>query len=126
MEQLGILNALAHRMRDMDKNGSVAKFKAIISSGKCKNLDDVMATADKLDEYELYTEPSSLIEYAKMIYRDKYASILPESFERHFNFETYSEELRTNGDVVLTEYGVLKDLNPDRQIRMEEFENMIG
>lgn len=125
LEQLGILNALAHRMRDMDKNGSIPEFKAIIASGKCENIDDVMAAADKLNEYELYTEPSSLIEYAKMMYRDKYASVLPESFERHFNFGTYSEELRTNGDVVLTEYGVLKDLNPNRQIGMEEFENMI-
>ena len=126
LNQLGVLNSLAHRMRDMDKSGDIAKYKAVIASGRCKTLEEALAAANKLDDYELYTEPSSLIEYAKMIFRDNYAHILPESFEKHFNFATYAEELRLRGDLFVTEYGVIKQLTPDIPAETEENGNSTG
>ena len=126
LNQLGVLNSLAHRMRDMDKSGDIAKYKAVIASGRCKTLVEALAAANKLDEYELYTEPTSLIEYDKMIFRDNYAHILPESFEKHFNFATYAEELRLRGDLFVTEYGVIKQLTPDIPAETEENGNSTG
>lgn len=126
LDQLGILNSIAHRMRDMYKSGDIAKYKAVIAAGRCKSLESVAEMAGKLNNFELYTEPSSIIEYAKMIYRRDYAHFLPESFERHFNFATYAEELKKGGDVFVTEYGVIKDLNPDRQIGIDENGSLTG
>ena len=41
------------------------------------------------------------------IYKDKYAPVLPESFERYFDFASYAEELSTQGNIFVTEYGVI-------------------
>ena len=126
LSQLGVLNSLAHRMRDLDKSGDIAKYKAVIASGRCKNLEEALAMANKLDCFELHTEPSSLIEYAKKQFRDNYAHLLPESFEKHFNFATYAEELRIKGDLFVTEYGVIRDLTPNIPVSTDENGSLTG
>lgn len=109
LTQLGLLNSLAHRMRDMEKAGELAKFKAILEGFGCETLDDAIKYANSLNGYELYAEASTIIEYAKDVFRAKYTSILPESFIEHFNFGSYSAELTNSERIALSEYGVIKD-----------------
>ena len=46
---------------------------------------------------------------------------MPDSFIKHFNFATYAEELYAEGNLVLTEYGVIKSLETkNEQITMDE------
>ena len=108
LSQIGVLNSLAHRMRDMERTGELAKYKAVLEGYGCIDLEQAITYANELHNYELYEETSTIIEYAKSIFETKYKSVLPDSFAAHFNFATYAEELMNNEDLVLSEYGVLK------------------
>lgn len=121
LSQLGILNSLAHRMRDMEKSGELAKYKALLDCKGCKSLDEAVSLADSLGNYELYAEPSTIIEYANYIFSQQYKAVIPEGLIAHFNFAAYAEELYAEGNLWLTEYGVLKGSKTAyRQITMEE------
>lgn len=113
LSQTGVLNSLAHRMRDMERTGELAKFKAVLEGYGCSDLEQAIGYANELHRYELYEETSSIIEYAKSVFEKKYKSVLPESFVTHFNFATYAEELMKNENLVLSEYGVLKYNNKE-------------
>lgn len=108
LSQIGVLNSLAHRMRDMERTGELAKYKAVLEGYGCIDLEQAITYANELHNYELYEKTSTIIEYAKSVFETKYKSVLPESFATHFNFATYAEELMKNEDLVLSEYGVLK------------------
>lgn len=121
LSQLEALNALAHKMREMEKSGELAKYKALLDCKGCKSLDEAVSLANNLGGYELYAEPSTIIEYAKYIFSQEYKNIIPDELIAHFNFAAYAEELYAEGNLWLTEYGVLKGSKTAyRQITMEE------
>lgn len=109
LSQLGLLNSLAHRMRDMEKSGELAKFKAVLEGFGCEALDTAIGYANKLQDFVLYPESSSAIEYAKEVYKEVFGEIVPEEFEKHFNFASYSVDLMNTEKIAVTEYGVIKD-----------------
>lgn len=109
MSQLGLLNSLAHRMRDMEKSGELAKFKAVLEGFGCETLDTAIGYANKLQDFVLYPESSSAIEYAKEVYKELFGDIVPEALEKHFNFASYSVDLMNTEKIAITEYGVIKD-----------------
>lgn len=109
LSQLGLLNSLAHRMRDMERTGELAKYKAVIEGFGCTVLDDAIAYANRMHDFVLYPESSSAIEYAKDIYDETFGGIVPEAFSKHFNFASYSVDLMNTEKVSITEYGVVKD-----------------
>lgn len=109
LSQLGLLNSLAHRMRDMEKAGELAKFKAILEGFGCETLDTAIEYANKLQDFVLYDESSSAIEYAKEIYKEVFGGIVPDIFEKYFNFASYSVDLMNTERIAVTEYGVIKD-----------------
>lgn len=109
LSQLGLLNSLAHRMRDMERSGELAKYKAVIEGFGCTVLDEAIAYANRMQDFVLYSESSSAIEYAKDVYNEVFGGIVPESFSKHFNFASYSVDLMNIEKVAVTEYGVVKD-----------------
>ena len=109
LSQLGLLNSLAHRMRDMERTGELAKYKAVIEGFGCTVLDDAIAYANRMQDFALYSESSSAIEYAKDVYDEVFGGIVPETFSKHFNFASYSVDLMNTEKVAVTEYGVVKD-----------------
>lgn len=109
LSQLGLLNSLAHRMRDMERTGELAKYKAVIEGFGCTVLDEAIAYANRMQDFVLYPESPSAIEYAKDIYDETFGGIVPESFSKHFNFASYSVDLMNTEKVAVTEYGVIKD-----------------
>lgn len=121
LSQMEALNSLAHKMQNMDKAGELAKYKALLDCKGCKTLDEAVGIANSLDRYELYEEPSTIIEYAKYIFSQEYKDVIPDGLIAHFNFAAYAEELYANGDLSLTEYGVLKELKTEyAQITMDD------
>ena len=108
LSQLGLLNSLAHRMRDMEKAGELAKFKAVLSIANIHSVEDVILLANEINKYKLHHEPTSVIEYAKVKFREEYGDKLPENLVQHFNFATYGETLYNKGNLKVTEYGVLE------------------
>ncbi len=116
LNQLGPLNSLAHRMRDMAKTGELSKFKAAIEGFGCETLEKAIEHANKIHDYILYAESSSLIEYAKEVYKEVFGDIVPETFEKHFNFASYSVDLAKNEKIAVTEYGVIKDRSVKTEI----------
>ena len=108
LSQLGLLNSLAHRMRDMEKAGELAKFKAALSIANIHSAEDVILIANEISKYKLHHEPTSVIEYAKVKFQAEYGDKLPESMVQHFNFATYGETLYNKGNLKITEYGVLE------------------
>ena len=111
LSQLGMLNSLAHRMRDMSKSGEFAKYMAVLEGIGFSNLDEAVALANSLQEYELYEKPSTIIEFAKDWLARTYKEVLPESVFQHINFATYAEELITQHKLALSEYGIVKHID---------------
>ena len=109
LSQLGLLNSLAHRMRDMEKSGELSKFKSVLEGFGCETLECATEYANRLQDFILYPEASSAIEYAKEIYTETFGRVIPEGFEKHFNFASYSVELMKTDKIAVTEYGVIKD-----------------
>lgn len=109
LSQLGQLNSLAHRMRDMEKAGELAKFKAVLSGFGCDELNTAIEYANRMQEFVFYPEASSTIEYAKEMYKEVFGGIVPEEFEKYFNFASYSVDLMNTEKIAVTEYGVIKD-----------------
>ena len=109
LSQLGLLNSLAHRMRDMEKSGELSKFKSVLEGFGCETLECATEYANRLQDFIVYPEASSAIEYAKEIYTETFGRVIPEGFEKHFNFASYSVELMKTDKIAVTEYGVIKD-----------------
>ena len=107
ISQIGVLNSLAHRMRDLEKSGEIAKFKAILSAMPYQTLDEIAQYANKLADYELYDEISSAVEYAMKTVENSYGTILPKTLIKHFDFESYAGEMCLTDKISITEYGVL-------------------
>ena len=82
LSQLGLLNSLAHRMRDMEKSGELSKFKAVLEGFGCETLECATEYANRLQDFILYPEASSAIEYAKEIYTETFGRVIPEGFEK--------------------------------------------
>lgn len=120
LSQLGLLNSLAHRMRDMEKAGELAKFKAALEGFGCETLDTAIEYANKMQDFILYAESSSAIEYAKEIYKEVFGEIVPEAFEKHFNFASYSVDLMNTEKIAVTEYGVIKDKSARKEISTQD------
>lgn len=107
ISQAGLLNDLAHRMRDMDRRGTLSKFKALLSVTLIEKLEDAIKISDELDEFELFPEASSDIEYAKEVFDKEFRDMIPEKLLPHFNFATYSKALNDESNIAVTEYGVV-------------------
>lgn len=120
LSQLGLLNSLAHRMRDMEKTGELAKFKAALEGFGCETLDDAIEYANKIQDFILYEESSSAIEYAKEVYREVFGGIVPDAFEKHFNFASYSVDLMNTEKIAVTEYGIIKDKSVRKEISTQD------
>lgn len=110
LSQLGLLNSLAHRMRDMEKAGELAKFKAVLSGFGCDELNTAIEYANRMQDFVLFPDASSVIEYAKERYKTEFGSTVPERFAKYFNFAAYSVDLAENENIAVTEYGVIKDV----------------
>lgn len=111
LSQIGMLNSLAHRMRDMSKSGEFAKFMAVLEGVGYSNLEEAVNLANTLQEYELYEKPSTVIEFAKDWLGRTYKDVLPESVLQHINFATYAEELIGEHKLALSEYGIVKHID---------------
>ena len=120
LSQLGLLNSLAHRMRDMGKTGDLAKFKAALEGFGCETLDIAVEYANKMQDFVLYAEASSIIEYAKDVYKEVFGGIVPETFEKYFNFASYSVDLMNEERIAVTEYGVIKDKAIKKEISTKD------
>lgn len=110
LSQIGMLNSLAHRMRDMSKSGEFAKFMAVLEGIGFSDLNEAVNLANTLQEYELYERPSTVIEFAKDWLGRTYKDVLPESVLQHINFATYAEELIGEHKLALSEYGIVKHI----------------
>lgn len=119
LSQIGLLNSLAHRMRDMEKSGELAKYKAVLEGFGCNTLETATEYANRLHDFTLYTDSSSAIEYAKEAYKEVFGKTVPEAFEKHFNFASYSVELANTERIAVTEYGVIKDKRGKREEKNE-------
>lgn len=120
LSQLGLLNSLAHRMRDMDKSGELAKYKAALEGFGCETLDIAVEYANKMQDFVLYAEASSTIEYAKDVYKEVFGGIVPKTFEKYFNFASYSVDLMNEERIAVTEYGVIKDKAIKKEISTKD------
>lgn len=120
LSQLGLLNSLAHRMRDMEKAGELPKFKAALAGFGCGSLETAIEYANRMQDFVLYSEASSEVEYAKQHCRQEFGNIVPDKFFKYFNFAAYSVELAAGENIVVTEYGVIKDNGKEKIIPQEE------
>lgn len=110
LSQLGLLNSLSHRMRDMEKTGELAKFKAALSGFGCDELNTAIEYANRMQDFVLYPNASSAVEYAKERYKDEFGKLVPSELSKYFNFAAYSVDLTENENIAVTEYGVIKDM----------------
>jgi len=116
LSQIGLLNSLAHRMRDMAKSNELAKYMAVLEGFGFETVEEAVSYANRLGDYELYSKPSTVIEYAKDFVKSAYGGAVPDAMYRHLNFATYAEDLIAEQELALSEYGVVRH-NEKKEIR---------
>lgn len=102
------LNELAQMLKDLDADGSLPKFKALMEATECSDLDIAMQMAKRLDEYVYSKSISSPLEVAvdemKIVMDDSTAELL----SKYVDLYGYGSAIMQRDNAQLTQYGLLE------------------
>lgn len=102
------LNELAHMLKDLDADGNLPKFKALMEATECGDLDIAMQLAKHLDEYIFTANISSpreaALEEMKVVMDDSTAELLT----KYVDLYGYGNAIIQRDNAQLTQYGLLE------------------
>ncbi|WP_370867038.1 antirestriction protein ArdA [Pseudoflavonifractor phocaeensis] len=110
---LGLLNGLAGRLSELERQGKLPQYKAVLEAAGCDSLYDAAQLAERQQEYILDSKVSSPSDAAKAelrFYMQKDAAAL---LEPHVNLYAYGKAVMKRDNAQMTAYGLL--LREDRQ-----------
>ena len=110
------INELAYRLRELDEQGQLPKYKAILETNGCEGLAQMIAFAGKVDEYILAPRTSSPEDLAREELRVVISSPDAETLLPHVDLAGYGRALLERYQSVITRYGMLAR-NEDQQVQ---------
>lgn len=101
------LNELAKVAQELDANGQLTKFKAVIAANDCHDVQEAIGLAEHLDDYcfdpVLYSPESIGREGIRAIASDSDAEMLT----KHINLYAFGKDYMESCGFKLTDYGVV-------------------
>lgn len=116
-EDIDKINLLASRIRELEHDGELPKFKAIVELGLCPDIDQALDITQNLDCYDFYPELSSMEEYAKQEFINRYHIPESEPALRLLRFYNCDLDWMQKADVITTSYGILR--HNEREMTMD-------
>lgn len=115
-EDIDRMNLLAQRIKELDCQGELPKFKAALEIADCTDIDQVLDMTSNLDCYDFYPTLSSLEDYIKQDFLNRYQ--IPESdpMLKLIRF-SYCDTNQIQEAACPTPYGVIR--RNDREMTLE-------
>ena len=110
------INKLAQYLRELDRQGQLPKYKAILETNGCEGLAQMIALSGKVDEYILEPRTSSPEDLAREELRVVVSSPDAETLLPHVDLAGYGRALLERYQSVITRYGMLAR-NEDQQVQ---------
>lgn len=111
------IRLLADRINELQGQGLMAKYKAVLEFTKCSDLDSALDLTKKLDCFDFHPETSSAAAYGKLSLL-KTSGLSPDDpVFKHLEFEKYGHEMMKQDGAAATPYGFVlrngKELAPE-------------
>lgn len=108
---LSTLDYLARRMAEMEADGEMTKYKALLATARCDDMIQALSLADQLDQYTLspkLLEPEdAAMECLKTMLSDDDAELIAQYLDLH----RYGEAVVEQDGGALTPYGLVECSN---------------
>ena len=118
-EDLGTIRPFAEKLDQLQRQGQLPKYKALLLASRCEDLWDALEMADSMQSMVftpsiLSSQDAALVELQTIFDGENLKSLL-----RHLDLDGYGQELIAADHEVLTPYGLLHrqdgELIPSRQ-----------
>lgn len=116
-EDIDKMNLLAQRIKELESRGELSKFKAALEIADCTHIDQVLDLTSNLDCYDFYPELSSLEDYIKQDFLNRYQ--IPESDPalKLIRFSYCNPMQPQEANACPTPYGIIR--RNDREMTLE-------
>lgn len=120
IEQADAFARLLSRKERVWTEADIVKYKALLEASGCAGLEDAMALAEELDQYDLLPEIAEPWDYAQARLREKYPDLPTVLFRTGQAYQAGMEMLEQD-HAALTDYGILrrKDGHPLPELGLE-------
>lgn len=116
-EDIDKMNLLAGRIRELENIGELPKFKAAFEIAGCSDIDQVLDLTRNLDCYDFYPELSSMEDYVKQDFMNRYQISAEDSVLKLIRFSRAEPNQIQNINICMTPYGVIR--RNDREMTLE-------
>ncbi|MGB8451857.1 MAG: hypothetical protein WCD89_05940 [Anaerocolumna sp.] len=106
-EDIDKMNLLAKRICELDKNGELPKFKAALEIDDCSDMDQALDLTRNLNCYDFYPELSSMEDYAKQEFLNRYHIPESDSTLKLIYFSCCDPRCMEARNAVATPYGII-------------------
>lgn len=107
-EDIERMNLLAGRLRELEQEGELPKFKAAFEIAGCEDVDQALDLTQNLDGYDFYPELSAAEGYGRMKFMKQYCVPEDDPAVQLIRFERYSPGMMHQDHAHVTSYGVIR------------------
>ena len=115
ISQLDRLNELTECFNKMNDSGLGDKYKAVLEFNKYNSIDDAIAIADKLGDFEYLPDMRSAEDYGKHIMLSENKIIADDELLEYFDYKAYGYSKMAEQNMSLTSYGIIKPKKSDSE-----------
>jgi hypothetical protein len=116
-EDIDKMNLLAERIRELEQNGELPKFKAALETACCADIDQALNLTRNLDCYDFYPELSSMADYAMQKFLDRYQIPKDAPELKLIRFSRLDFKVMEETNLYTTAYGIIR--RNDREMELE-------
>ena len=110
-------NLLAERIRELEQNGELPKFKAALETACCADIDQALNLTRNLDCYDFYPELSSMADYAMQKFLDRYQIPKDAPELKLIRFSRLDFKVMEETNLYTPAYGIIR--RNDREMELE-------
>ncbi|MPM14793.1 hypothetical protein SDC9_61157 [bioreactor metagenome] len=116
-EDIDKMNLLAERIRELEQNGELPKFKAALETACCADIGQALNLTRNLDCYDFHPELSSMEDYAMQKFLDRYQIPKDAPELKLIRFSRLDFKVMEETNLYTTAYGIIR--RNDREMELE-------
>ena len=105
---LGTLDCLARRMAEMEADGELPKYKALLGTARCDDMVQALSLADRLDQYTLSPKLLEPEDAAMECLNTMLSEDDAELIAQYLDLRRYGEAVVAQDGGKLTSYGLVE------------------
>ena len=116
-EDIEKIKLLAERIYELRCQGQEAKYKAALELMDCTDIDQALDLTQNLDCYDFYPELSTVEDYVRKEFLERYHIPEDEPFLKFIHFYCYDHAHMQEANMCTTPYGIIRC--NDREMKLE-------